>query len=167
MQTMQTMKWKAPALVAALLALTWLLVACGPKRLPHQRLRAASAATDAVAASDGASAPATAGRGQGDTLRLIWWQGPTILNPHLATGDKDSDASRMVYEPLASFNKDGVLVPILAAEIPSLENGGVAPDGTSVTWKLKQGVTWSDGIPFTAEDVKFTYHYVADPEQRR
>lgn len=106
--------------------------------------------------------PAT-GRGTGDTLRLIWWQAPTILNPHLATGGKDTDASRVTYEPLASFNSDGELVPFLAAEIPSLENGGVAADGKSVTWKLKADVKWSDGEPFTADDVKFTYDYIADP----
>lgn len=109
------------------------------------------------------AAPAATGRGAGDTLRLLWWQAPTILNPHLATGGKDTDASRVTYEPLASFNADGELVPFLAAEIPSLENGGVAADGKSVTWKLKADVKWSDGEPFTADDVKFTFDYIADP----
>src|SRR5690606_32014276 len=56
------------------------------------------------------------------------------------------------------------LVPVLAAEIPSLDNGGVAEDGMSVTWKLKQGVTWHDGQPFTANDVKFTWEYASNPE---
>lgn len=109
------------------------------------------------------AAPAATGRGAGDTLRLIWWQAPTILNPHLATGGKDTDASRVTYEPLASFDAAGELVPFLAAEIPSLENGAVAADGKSVTWKLKADVKWSDGEPFTADDVKFTYDYIADP----
>ena len=58
--------------------------------------------------------------------------------------------SRLFYEPLATFNKDGQLIPILTAEIPSLENGGVAQDGKSVIWKLKSGVKWSDGHSFTA-----------------
>src|SRR5262249_56893092 len=53
--------------------------------------------------------------------------------------------------------------PILAREIPSAENGGVSRDGLSVTWKLKQGVTWHDGKPFTADDVVFTWEYTADP----
>ncbi|MEH2090327.1 peptide ABC transporter substrate-binding protein [Nostoc sp.] len=98
-----------------------------------------------------------------DTLKLLYWQAPTILNPHLAQGNKDFEASRITYEPLASFDKDGKLVPFLAAEIPSLENGGVAKDGKSVTWKLKQGVKWSDGKPFTAADVVFTYQFVSNP----
>jgi peptide/nickel transport system substrate-binding protein len=96
-------------------------------------------------------------------LRLLWWQAPTILNVHLSTGTKDNDASRVVHEPLAGFNPDGELVPILAAEIPSLENGGLAPDGTTVTWRLKPGVVWHDGKPFTADDVIFTWEYAADP----
>ncbi|MFS8779029.1 peptide ABC transporter substrate-binding protein [Synechococcus sp. W55.1] len=99
-----------------------------------------------------------------DTLRLLYWQAPTLLNPHLSTGTKDFEASRLVYEPLASFDARGEMVPFLAAEIPSIENGGVAKDLTSVTWKLKSGVTWADGEPFTAEDVVFTYEYVSNPE---
>ena len=82
-------------------------------------------------------------------------------------GTKDFDASRVVLEPLADFDKDGNLVPILAAEIPSLDNGGVSKDGMSVTWKLKQGVKWSDGEDFTADDVKFTYRLRLQPATPR
>jgi peptide/nickel transport system substrate-binding protein len=97
-------------------------------------------------------------------LHILSWQPPTILNPHLARGSKDYSASRITYEPLASYDKEGQLVPFLAAEIPSLENGGLALDGTSVTWKLKQGGSWSDGEPFTADDVLFTFEYISHPE---
>ncbi|MFN6236536.1 MAG: peptide ABC transporter substrate-binding protein, partial [Microcystis sp.] len=68
-----------------------------------------------------------------ETLKLLYWQAPTILNPHLSTGFKDSEASRITLEPLASFDEKGELVPFLAAEIPTIENGGVARDGKSVT----------------------------------
>jgi peptide/nickel transport system substrate-binding protein len=102
-------------------------------------------------------------RGGGGTLRLLWWQGPTALNPHFANGTKDQDGSRLFYEPLAAWHPDGVLLPILAAAVPSLENGGVGADGRSVTWKLKRGVQWHDGKPFTADDVVFTWEYVSDP----
>lgn len=101
-------------------------------------------------------------RGGGGKLRLLWWQGPTILNPHLSTGTKDFDAARVVYEPLASFDTDANFVPVLAVEIPSQDNGGLSKDGTTVTWKLKPGVTWHDGKPFTADDVIFTWEFVAD-----
>jgi peptide/nickel transport system substrate-binding protein len=53
-------------------------------------------------------------------------------------------------------------VPNLAAEIPTVENGGVSKDQKSITWKLRQDVKWSDGTPFTADDVVFTWKYVAD-----
>ena len=101
-------------------------------------------------------------RGGGGRLRLLWWQAPTLLNAHLSSGLKDIDAARVVYEPLAGFNRHGEFVPILAAEIPSLENGDLSPDGTAVTWRLKKGVVWHDGTPFTADDVIFTWEYAAD-----
>src|SRR5687768_2541526 len=87
-------------------------------------------------------------RGGGGVLKLLMWQGPTLLNPHFAVGTKDIYGSRVFYEPLAAWDANGNLVPILAAEIPSLANGGVAKDGKSVTWKLKKGVNFHDGKPF-------------------
>jgi peptide/nickel transport system substrate-binding protein len=102
-------------------------------------------------------------RGGGGALKVLWWQGATLLNPHFATGTKDQDGSRIFYEPLAAWDPDGNLVAVLAAEIPTRENGGLAADGTSVTWKLKQGVKWHDGMPFTADDVVFNWEYARDP----
>ena len=101
--------------------------------------------------------------GGGGALKTLFWQGPTLLNPHFAVGAKDAEGSRIFYEPLAAWDPDGNLVPVLAAEIPDLENGGVAPDGMSVTWKLKKGVEWHDGQPFSADDVVFNWEYAADP----
>src|SRR5262245_5552585 len=102
-------------------------------------------------------------RGGGGRLRLLWWQAPTLLNPHLSVGTTNSDGLRIFYEPLAAFDPDGNLVPVLADEIPSDRNGGVGKDGRSVVWKLKKGVTWHDGRPFTAADVVFNWEYAVDP----
>ena len=96
-------------------------------------------------------------------LKVLWWQAPTLLNPHFATGTKDQDGSRMFYEPLAGWDPDGNLRPILAESIPGREDGTLAADGKSVTWKLKKGVKWHDGKPFTADDVVFTWQYAKDP----
>ena len=101
--------------------------------------------------------------GGGGALKTLFWQGPTLLNPHFAVGLKDSEGCRIFYEPLAAWDPEGNLVPVLAAEIPDLENGGVAGDGMSVIWKLKQGVQWHDGRPFTADDVVFNWEYASDP----
>ena len=102
-------------------------------------------------------------RGGGGPLRMLYWQGPTLLNPHFATGVKDADASRVFYEPLAGWDDDGNLIPVLAAQLPSREDGSIAVDGMSVTWKLKPGVTWHDGQPLTADDLVFTWEYARDP----
>jgi peptide/nickel transport system substrate-binding protein len=103
-------------------------------------------------------------RGGGGALKVLWWQGATLLNPHFATGTKDQEGSRIFYEPLAAWDPDGNLVPVLAAEVPTIANGGLAKDGMSVTWKLKKGVTWHDGAPFTADDCVFNWEYASNPE---
>src|SRR5262249_1575895 len=92
-------------------------------------------------------------RGGGGKLPPLWSDAPTLLNLPLTTGAKDHEASRIVYEPLISVNPDAEFIPILAAELPSIENGDRAPDGTWTLWRLKQEVVWHDGKPFTAEDV--------------
>jgi peptide/nickel transport system substrate-binding protein len=102
-------------------------------------------------------------RGGGGPLKILWWQGATLLNPHFAVGTKDQDGSRIFYEPLASWDPEGFMYPVLAAEVPDLENGGLSKDGKSVTWKLKPGVQWHDGKPFTADDVVFNWEYAKDP----
>ncbi|HEV3175696.1 MAG TPA: peptide ABC transporter substrate-binding protein [Stellaceae bacterium] len=101
--------------------------------------------------------------GGGGPLKLLYWQAPTLLNPHFAVGTKDQAACRIFYEPLAGWDADGNLVPFLAAEIPSQQNGGLSDDGKSAVWKLKQGVKWHDGQPFTADDVVFNWEYAGDP----
>ncbi|MFN8443665.1 MAG: peptide ABC transporter substrate-binding protein [Caldilineaceae bacterium] len=114
----------------------------------------------------GAAAPASSAAPAartGKDLKILYWQAPTILNPHQASGTKDFDAADVIMEPLARYDQNDGLVPYLAAEIPTVENGGIAEDGTSVTWKLKPGLKWSDGTDVTADDVVFTWQYCADP----
>ena len=139
------------------LTLMIILSSCGSAPTSPPTVTSAPPATKAPTA-------AVRHRGQGGTLTLLYFQAPTMVNPHLSSGTKDLSASRITYEPLASFNKDSELVPVLAAEVPSLENGQVAPDGTYVTWKLRQDVKWADGETFTADDVLFTYQYITNPE---
>ncbi len=123
-----------------------------------------SLVTGLLIAACGSNNQTSTSKPDSSTLKLLYWQAPTILNPHLSTGFKDGEASRITLEPLASFDGNGKLIPFLAAEIPTVENGGVAKDGKLVTWKLKQNIKWSDGTPFTAADVVFTYQYVTNPQ---
>ena len=108
------------------------------------------------------SSTAPTRRGGGGQVRMLYWAAPTLLNPHLAVAPKDFESSQLFYEPLADIDTEGNIVPVLAAETPTAANGGVARDGTSVVWRLKRGVTWHDGRPFTADDVIFTWQYAAD-----
>ena len=101
-------------------------------------------------------------RGGGGPLKVLLWQAPTLLNPHFAIGTKDQEASRIFHEPLAAWDPEGNLVPILAAELPDLENGTLSRDGRSVTWKIKPNVKWHDGEPLTADDVVFNWQYAED-----
>ncbi|MDE2638465.1 MAG: peptide ABC transporter substrate-binding protein [Chloroflexota bacterium] len=97
-------------------------------------------------------------------VSILYWQASSILNPYLSGGTKDIDASAIVLEPLANWAPDGSLNLNLAAEIPTLENGGISEDLTSITWNLRDDIVWSDGTPFTADDVVFTWEYCTHPE---
>ena len=103
-------------------------------------------------------------RGRDGQLNIIYWQAPSIMNPFLSGGTKDVEAASIVLEPLARYNETGALVPFLAQEIPTVANGGVSEDLTSITWKLKEGLLWSDGTPVTAADAVFTSEYCMHPE---
>jgi len=99
-----------------------------------------------------------------EVLNILYWQAASTLNTFLSGGTKDQDPAALVLEPLAGYDQDGVLFPRLAAEIPTVENGGISEDLTQITWTLKEGVLWSDGTPFTAEDVVFSADYCMNPD---
>ncbi|MBR2655928.1 MAG: peptide ABC transporter substrate-binding protein [Loktanella sp.] len=103
-------------------------------------------------------------RGSSGHLNIIYWQAPSILNPFLSGGTKDVEASSIILEPLARYDETGTLVPYLAEDIPTVANGGVSEDLTTITWKLKEGLLWSDGTPVTANDAVFTAEYCMHPE---
>jgi len=119
---------------------------------------AAPAEEEAAPAEEEAMAESTAG--QGGELLLLQWQAPSQANVLLSGGTKDALAASLTLEPLARFSPDGVLEPALAEFIPTAGNG-ISDDLTEITWTLKD-VMWSDGTPFTADDVVFTYEYCSD-----
>ncbi|MEL6813570.1 MAG: peptide ABC transporter substrate-binding protein [Cyanobacteria bacterium J06598_3] len=141
---------KGLTLLTTGLLTTALLTACNPQ-------------TDPTAA-DGTAPAETAPTATAQSLKLLYWQAPTTLNPHLSPGSKDREAASPILEPLAAYNEAEELEPILAAEIPTKSNGGISADSTTVTWKLKEGILWSDGELLTAEDVIFTFQFIITPE---
>jgi peptide/nickel transport system substrate-binding protein len=117
-----------------------------------------------AAASTLCASAAMAERGSDGQVNILYWQAVSIMTPYLSNGTKDLEAASLVLEPLARFNENGEMVPYLAADIPTVENGGVSEDLTSITWTLKDGLVWSDGTPVTAEDAVFTWQYCTHPE---
>lgn len=126
----------------------------GIRKIGPERAVAESAATERAGTE-----PAGTERGADGQVDLLYWQAPSVLNAYASGGSKDIEAGSLVLEPLAGYDATGTLFPRLAAEIPSLENGGISADRTRVTWKLAPGLVWSDGTPLTAEDVVFTAEY--------
>ncbi len=100
----------------------------------------------------------------GDTVNILFWQAASSLNPYLSGGTKELEAASLVIEPLVRYDPDGVMVPWLVNEVPTLANGGVSEDLTSITWNLRDDILWSDGSAFTAHDVVFTGEYCMHPE---
>jgi peptide/nickel transport system substrate-binding protein len=91
-------------------------------------------------------------------------QEPTVFNPLRARIEVDDGVHLNLFSPLWSLDTKGELVPQLATEVPSVANGGVSEDGLKWRIKLRSGVTWHDGKPFTAEDVKFTFELIQRPD---
>ena len=118
----------------------------------------------AVAVIAMVSSTAHAERGRDGHLNILYWQAASTVNPYLSGGTKDIEAASLVIEPLAHYDEDGNMVPMLVDEIPTVENGGVASDLRSIIWKLTPGIKWSDGTPLTAHDVVFSGEYCLHPE---
>ncbi|MGL5513705.1 MAG: ABC transporter substrate-binding protein, partial [Sporomusa sp.] len=97
---------------------------------------------------------------QGGQLRYGSLQEPDTLNPLLSDLLATAEVGRLVFSGLVSTNDKGEWLPDLATDVPTTTNGGVTPDGLRITYRLRQGVTWHDRVPFTAEDVKFTWQLI-------
>ncbi len=135
---------RAPALLL-LLALIALLAACaGP-------------------AADSGEAAGEAAEGEPSRAVLIIPEEPASLNQYHATAAIVRQVADAVSGPLAAPDANGDFQPVLAAEIPTVENGGVSADFKTVTWTLREGLLWSDGEPLTSDDIKFTWEALSNP----
>lgn len=133
-----------------------------PSRRARRAITAAALAT--IAFTLIASLLASCADAEERVLTMRYWQSPSLLNTYLSDATKDTNAAAITLEPLANYDPDGNLVPKLAAEIPTLANGGVSADLTTITWRLKDDLKWSDGSEMTADDVVFTYEYCINPD---
>lgn len=151
---------KRTKLVALLAVLALVLAACGGDAEETPTTGDDGGTTDTTEAPTGTTeAPTAGGAGEGGNLLLLQWQAVSQANPYLSTGTKDIQAGSLVLEGLAEYDTTGTIVPALATEIPTVENGGISEDLTSITWTIQDGVLWSDGTPLTADDAVFTWEY--------
>jgi len=90
---------------------------------------------------------------------------PHSLDPLLARADASSveqQLARLAFEPFVDVDERGRPVPVLLESVPTLENGGLSRDGRTITYRLRAGVRWQDGVPVTARDVVWTLRAIAD-----
>jgi peptide/nickel transport system substrate-binding protein len=94
-------------------------------------------------------------------LRIATQRSPNTLNPLLSANTTEGMLNRLSFDTLLSVDASGKqLLPILAAAVPTLANGGISRGGTTITYHLRPGVRWQDGAPFTSRDVKFTWQAI-------
>ena len=103
----------------------------------------------------------TAGGGQ---VVLLIPEEPITLNPYLAAAPIVRQVADATTAGLTTIDTSGNVQPVLAAELPTVANGGVSPDFLTVTWRLRPALRWSDGTPLQADDIKFTWETLAHPE---
>lgn len=97
---------------------------------------------------------------QGGQLKYGSIQEPNTLNPLLSDLLATAEVGRLMFSGLITTNDKGEWIPDLAIDVPTTVNGGVSSNGLKITYHLRQGITWHDGMPFTADDVKFTWQLI-------
>jgi len=85
------------------------------------------------------------------------------LNPHLVTATSSNNIATLTMAYLVRYGADNRPIPELATVVPTQKNGLISKDGLSITWHLRKGVKWSDGVPFDGDDVVFSTNAVNNP----
>nr|MDQ6924672.1 peptide ABC transporter substrate-binding protein [Candidatus Eremiobacteraeota bacterium] len=130
-------------------------------------LRTFGVVTLASALGLGCSQPdrAPSGNAPASTVRFALAADPQSLDPLFAHADANSveqQVARLAFEPFIDVDEHGTPVPVLLDRIPTVENGGLSRDGRTITYTLRRGVRWQDGVPVTAHDVVWTLHAILD-----
>ncbi|EMS99055.1 oligopeptide ABC transporter substrate-binding protein [Agrobacterium tumefaciens str. Cherry 2E-2-2] len=129
-------------------------------------LLALGASSVVLSGLPGFSSAMAQGKSAKGQLTVGFSQEPTVFNPHMPHIEVDEGIHFSIFDPLFYVDEKGAFVAALAAEVPTVENGGISADGLNWKVKLRDNVKWHDGKPFTAEDVKFTLELLVDPNFR-
>jgi peptide/nickel transport system substrate-binding protein len=95
-------------------------------------------------------------------LRIGTPDEPDNLNPMFAHTDATDQIDALIFAPVFRYNQRGEFVPELATDIPTYGNAGISKDSKTITLHWRHGVTWSDGAPLTARDLRFTWKAIVD-----
>ncbi len=97
---------------------------------------------------------------QSDRLRLGYPDEPDNLNPMFAHAAAADETASLLFAPVFRYDEHGELIPELATAVPTYANGGISRDGKTLVLHFRKGVTWSDGAPLDARDLRFTWRAV-------
>ncbi|GAC1389591.1 MAG: peptide ABC transporter substrate-binding protein [Vulcanimicrobiaceae bacterium] len=98
-----------------------------------------------------------------NVLRVALYLAPNSLNPIYTTNSGEVGLAAMAFDPLVTVDDKGNDIPVLAAEVPTVQNGDITKDNKTITYKLRHNVKWHDGVAFTSDDVKFSWQAVMNP----
>lgn len=151
-----------PVALALLIILSLVVSACAagaPDTAPAPAAEEPAAEATAAPAEEGEEAAAAPAEADGArVLRFGYSQRPNNFNPLDVVQGIEGFTQKWTNAKLVTFDRDGNLMGDLA------ESWDVSEDGTVFTFKLREGVTWHDGEPFTADDVRFTFERILNPE---
>ena len=85
------------------------------------------------------------------------------LDPLFTSLAIENFLATLVFDPLVTTYPDGTTVPRLASIVPTLANGGISSDGKTITYHLRHGVRFHDGVAMTSADVLFTQAAILNP----
>jgi peptide/nickel transport system substrate-binding protein len=89
---------------------------------------------------------------------------PRTLVPMFSLDQRQIDIAQIYAEPLVSLTSDNKPYPLLCTVVPNVENGGISRDARTITYHLRRGIRFADGVEFTSADVAYTYRVIVDPK---
>jgi peptide/nickel transport system substrate-binding protein len=113
--------------------------------------------------ASGGSGPGGGANAPRDVVRTAIGTDPPGLNPLVFDNAQISYIAPLIHGYLLRTDGTGTLIPDLATVVPSRTNGGISADGRTVTYRLRRGVRWHDGVPFDAKDVVFSFAAAMNP----
>ena len=116
-----------------------------------------------LAACSHAGGTAPAAPAAGEAVRFALAADPQTLDPlfaHVDANSVEQQVARLAFEPFIDVDEHGNPIPVLLARIPTVENGDLSRDGRVITYRLRPGVRWQDGVPVSAHDVVWTLHAI-------